>query len=866
MEKTTIDDHFNGCWDAFYGRYVEITSSSGIQHQARCPFHPDKDPSFSFESLSGKSHCFGCDDADGDGYTFYARQHNLDTKRDFPKVLQGIIDDFSVPEPGKTTAPTTKPPAKKEKKPAPTTPAIPLDDKWSTLYEPRLKTEKYINYLVNKRALERLLVERLFQEQTLLAGTWNNRLAIFLTYRSISGTVTTIQAISIGGALAEDGRTKTFFKDSNIKEDGFFMSGPPLDKATAVIFVESPIDAITTVMAAPKRTSIAIGASGFTGKIKTKLKRLLKNKKVCTFFDKDKAGDDAVIATVLALNRPVYAVTWPADTPERQDVNDLLQQGKTKQIADMLLNSELIKPEDVRNDYIKTKYPRGPFPWKALPESIAKSLQQLARACATSDTSLPGAAMAVFASGIGSRIVVSPKTSWVEPIIIWCMDIRRSGSGKTPASRKLCKRLYIAQTYADKEYEIARNRWDSLQKEDKGLMKEPTRPRGYYATDLTLEGLNADHSEHGGKLILVDELNSIFTGANQYKVKGNDIESWISLHDGQPARIARARGATTLNGAAISVFGGIQPSVWIDTFSSESGKILKTNGMLFRFLPVYEGSGYYPLTTETWAEENREAWESTLDRGMKWADQQESSRNLIFDEEAIQYLIDWRNDLVQLTDDFPEAVRGFIPKIVGYALRFTGVLYLMDVFSRDESLRVSVSSDEALSVPVSSDEALSVPVSSDEALSVPVSSDEALSAPVSIDEALIAPLSIDDVKKGIAVSEFYLGHIIDAMDVLVKEDTDSPFQYTDQVKHLVKVLERIKANVYQDRLSLAFIMKDFNSDCPKGQSIKNPQTMGAVLRRCNLTIPPKPARFQNKSGIKCLTWNKQTDELIDGCP
>jgi hypothetical protein len=155
-------------------------------------------------------------------------------------------------------------------------------------------------------------------------------------------------------------------------------------------------------------------------------------------------------------------------------------------------------PEKSPFDIAKEQYPRTPFPWEVLPESIAKSLQQLARSCATSPTSLPGAAISVFASTIGRTVNVSSKENWQEPLIFWCGDIRPSGSGKTPPPRALMNVLYAAQQMANEVYELELEAWNLLSKKDRG--KLPDKPRGYYVTDLTLEGLRTDHSGHGGKV------------------------------------------------------------------------------------------------------------------------------------------------------------------------------------------------------------------------------------------------------------------------------------------------------------------------------------------------------------------------------
>jgi len=56
-------------------------------------------------------------------------------------------------------------------------------------------------------------------------------------------------------------------------------------------------------------------------------------------------------------------------------------------------------------------FPRTPFPWDSMPTKITESLKQLARSHATSPLSLPGAAVAIFASVLGRTVTVSPKGS-----------------------------------------------------------------------------------------------------------------------------------------------------------------------------------------------------------------------------------------------------------------------------------------------------------------------------------------------------------------------------------------------------------------------------------------------------------------------
>ena len=202
--------------------------------------------------------------------------------------------------------------------------------------------------------------------------------------------------------------------------------------------------------------------------------------------------------------------------------------------------------------------------------------------------------MAVLASVLGRTVEVSPKASWPEPLVFWFADIRPSGSGKTPAARMLCRVLYREQAKTDKAYQAEMDEWRALKPKERG--PEPARARSYFATSPTLEALRFEAGGHGGLVIIQDELSAFLTGQGQYKEgKGNDREAWICLHDGNPARVVRVSGSTSISGMRVQVFGGVQPVVWKKVFGSKDGLFL-TDGTVYRFLPTFEGESYCPLT------------------------------------------------------------------------------------------------------------------------------------------------------------------------------------------------------------------------------------------------------------------------------
>jgi hypothetical protein len=280
-------------------------------------------------------------------------------------------------------------------------------------------------------------------------------------------------------------------------------------------------------------------------------------------------------------------------------------------------NSGLLRNYSYNNwEIAHTLFPKKDFPWEVFPRKIADSLQQLARSCASSANALPGAAIAIFASALGATISASPKESWKEPLIFWGADIRNSGEGKTPSMRALCDVLTEAQRIADMEFDMPHE----TESGDVPVV-EQERPRGYFMTDFTIEGLRKElaGSGHGGIVCIMDEISSFITSQNQYKGKGNDRESMISLHDGAPLRITRADGSETLYASRMSVFGGIQPEIWKKNFGGENG-LYTVDGTIFRFLPTYEASHFHELTAEIWSPENKAAWEDMVNAALAWSD------------------------------------------------------------------------------------------------------------------------------------------------------------------------------------------------------------------------------------------------------
>jgi len=758
IQKEDVNSYFVGHWEDFFSHYAEIQIIDGINQYIHCPFHSDKNkPSLSFRSDTGIWKCFGCGEK-GDGFKFYGLLRKIS---EFPEILEGIGQDFGINGSGLPRSSGKPSGASKKGK--------------------GQIVETY-DYTDEKGVL-------LFQVVRYDPKDFRQR--------------------------RPDGKGGWIWDLKGVSR--VLLHLPDVIKHSAVVITEGERDANNV---RKKLGLMATTCAGGAEKWKEEYNKYLAGKDVVVLTDNDEPGrkhGESIAKSLKDVARSVRVLDLPG-LPEKGDITDWIQSGgTTEELKRLAEECPLWESEETPIALAKRLYPRRAFPWEALPSSIATSLRQLARSCASSPTSLPGAAIAIFSSLIGSVVSVSPKLSWTEPLIFWISDIRPSGTGKTPAGRILCQVLHDAQSKADEKYRVESEKWQALSTKEKGETDPPDRPRGYFITDLTIEGLRTDHSGHGGSVCVLDELSAFLSAQNQYKAKkGSDRESWLTLWEGKPARIVRAGRSQTISNSRINIFGGVQPGVWTLAFSGEDGQIFLIDGTIYRFLPTFEGDAFYPLTRESWSEENREEWEDLLKIAMRWADAQqvlEETKRLCLSDGAQQTFLDWRNVIMQVKDDLPAPVRGFIPKSVSYALRFAGVFCLMDAFSRDQTPGVI--------------------------------------------------LNESDIKKGIKVSEFYLGHIIQAMEALASEGAQNVFEITEQVRHLARTLEAMEPELDNGRLAVGYIQERFNADAERGLWVHSSRSMGSLLRKCGLTIQANRSRANGRTGVHCLVWDERINYLIE---
>jgi DNA primase len=84
------------------GQYVQL-KKAGRNHVGLCPFHGEKDPSFTVSSSKQMFHCFGCKKG-GDIFAFWMEYHKVS----FPQAMKDLAERYHVTLPEKEFSPLQK--------------------------------------------------------------------------------------------------------------------------------------------------------------------------------------------------------------------------------------------------------------------------------------------------------------------------------------------------------------------------------------------------------------------------------------------------------------------------------------------------------------------------------------------------------------------------------------------------------------------------------------------------------------------------------------------------------------------------------------------------------------------------------------
>lgn len=275
--------------------------------------------------------------------------------------------------------------------------------------------------------------------------------------------------------------------------------------------------------------------------------------------------------------------------------------------------------------------PFHPFPLDALPNPIHGFVKAVAAATGTDPAFAALAALVVTAGCIGNRIAVLVKSGWVEPAVLWGVQVGRSGSTKSPVLKLVTQALfslYKAERRAFAEamqehlreaerFAIRKDEWKRAQRNGPPTdpPEEPERPieRRLVVSDVTIEKLGCLLEENPLGLLLVrDELAAWVGAFDRYASggKGSDQPAWLSMYDAAPITIDRKSGKGTIfvERAAVSVLGSIQPG----TLTRMFGTAEREAGLLARLLVAYPPERPALWTEADLPDDVADAWQELL--------------------------------------------------------------------------------------------------------------------------------------------------------------------------------------------------------------------------------------------------------------
>ena len=300
--KEAVLTHFETRWPQFYGRFIEGLPEGQPHADVRSPFRTEQKPSFRIDfegKYAGRWIDFGTQEK-GDPFSFYARIHHLDEKKDFVDIVHRIGAEFGIalPANGKSK-PSTKPHSPE---------AVLLK------FQKELEGSPVNHDLTQRRGLNTEVIVR-FE-----LGVCRNQLVFPVRdpQKRILGF-----KIHKGPHLKPDG-TKAA-KGEGIKAQLYPSS---IEFADLIWIVGGEPDVWRLAVEGVEAVCSITGENSWRQEWTT----LYKDRDVVIAFDCDDTGREAQRKVVKALKgvaRRLRCVEWPKGLPKGYDLTDWLQAGKS---------------------------------------------------------------------------------------------------------------------------------------------------------------------------------------------------------------------------------------------------------------------------------------------------------------------------------------------------------------------------------------------------------------------------------------------------------------------------------------------------------------------------------------------------------
>lgn len=314
------------------------------------------------------------------------------------------------------------------------------------------------------------------------------------------------------------------------------------------------------------------------------------------------------------------------------------------------------------------------FPTRALPEDLAKLVEDGARALSCPPDYLGTALLPALGTAIGGHVQLQITETWFESAMIWAAVVGKPGTLKSPAIKMVMRPVWDAQK-AHREAAEEENRRAS---EDEDFL-EVKAPR-LVVDDSTIEALfGVLEGNPRGLILAPDELVGWVKGMGQYKGGGGrDRQHWLSIWSRRPIQVDRVKGADRfIENPFVCALGGIQAEPLEELIHGED------DGLLPRLLLAYGTPGVRTLgrgrldmnLTDTY----HDIWDRVRDRGIV-------ERVVQFTQDGYDAFELWANDHYAKIPELPAELIAAWSKLDGQCARICLILAEVEETDVDRSI------------------------------------------------------------------------------------------------------------------------------------------------------------------------------------
>jgi putative DNA primase/helicase len=221
-----------------------------------------------------------------------------------------------------------------------------------------------------------------------------------------------------------------------------------------------------------------------------------------------------------------------------------------------------------------------PIPVDALPVATRRFVREAAAAIGCPSEMIAVPLLGTLSAGIGASRVVQLKRGWQEGATLFLAVVARPGTKKTPAAKAATapaweRQADLSRRYTDERevYEAECRQWkdgsgqvseDEEFEDEEPAPEPPEEPKlgRTVVEDTTAEALFPILEENPrGVLVSRDELTGWLRSMDQYKGKGSDRQTWLSMWSNHPAVIDRKGRSEPIivPRPFVSLVGSVQP-------------------------------------------------------------------------------------------------------------------------------------------------------------------------------------------------------------------------------------------------------------------------------------------------------------------